>query len=140
MAEKVPDRLESDYSTSEEVGFSAGPSVSYARIIKRIWHYGVSVFLVFFISLAVYPAVTVLVESQYKGEGHAWNGEAQFTDLLPISSGSICVNVRNTIYNVVSDVYFVPVVTYLIFSTGDYAGRILSGIFQWVRTCVLCQN
>lgn len=29
----------------------------------------------FFISLAVYPAVTVLVESQYKGKGHAWNGE-----------------------------------------------------------------
>ncbi|XP_032665983.1 equilibrative nucleoside transporter 3 isoform X1 [Odontomachus brunneus] len=104
MVEKVPDRLESDYPTSEEVGFSAGPSTSYMRIIKRIWHYGVSIFLVFFISLAVYPAVTVLVESQYKGEGHAWN-----------------------------DVYFVPVVTYLIFSTGDYAGRVLSGIFQWPR-------
>lgn len=35
------------------------------------------------------------------------------------------------------DIYFVPVVTYLIFSTGDYAGRVLSGIFQWVRICVL---
>lgn len=30
------------------------------------------------------------------------------------------------------DIYFVPVVTYLIFSCGDYTGRILSGIFQWV--------
>ncbi|EFN81093.1 equilibrative nucleoside transporter 3 isoform X2 [Harpegnathos saltator] len=105
MAEKVPDRLESDYSTSEEIGFSAGPSVSYTRIIKRIWHYGISIFLVFFISLAVYPAVTVLVESQYKGQGHVWN-----------------------------DVYFVPVVTYLIFSTGDYVGRVLSGILQWPRS------
>lgn len=35
------------------------------------------------------------------------------------------------------DIYFVPVVTYLIFSTGDYAGRILSGIFQWVRNLYL---
>lgn len=35
------------------------------------------------------------------------------------------------------DIYFVPVVTYLIFSTGDYAGRVLSGIFQWVRIYVL---
>lgn len=78
MTEKISDRLESDYSASEEVGFSASPSVSYTRIIKRIWHYGVSIFLVFFISLAVYPAVTVLVESQYKGKGYAWNGGSRF--------------------------------------------------------------
>lgn len=74
MIEKVPDRLESDYSINGEISFSTNPSVPYARIIKRIWHYGVSIFLVFFISLAVYPAVTVLVESEYKGKGHAWNG------------------------------------------------------------------
>lgn len=105
MIEKVPDHLKSDYSINGEVSFSANPSVSYTRIIKRIWHYGVSIFLVFFISLAVYPAITVLVESQYKGKGHPWN-----------------------------DIYFVPVVTYLIFSTGDYAGRVLSGIFQWPKS------
>ncbi|XP_050450568.1 equilibrative nucleoside transporter 1 [Cataglyphis hispanica] len=104
MIEKVPDRLKSDYSINGEVSFSADSNVSYTRIIKRIWHYGVSIFLVFFISLAVYPAITVLVESQYKGKGHAWN-----------------------------DIYFIPVVTYLIFSTGDYAGRVLSGIFQWPK-------
>ncbi|XP_072756541.1 equilibrative nucleoside transporter 1 [Anoplolepis gracilipes] len=102
--EKVPDRSKSDYSINGEVSFSADSNMSYTRIIKRIWHYGISIFLVFFISLAVYPAITVLVESQYKGKGHAWN-----------------------------DIYFVPVVTYLIFSTGDYAGRILSGIFQWPK-------
>lgn len=104
MIEKVPDCLESDYSINREVSFSTSSSVPYTRIIKRIWHYGVSIFLVFFISLAVYPAVTVLVESEYKGKGHAWN-----------------------------DIYFVPVVTYLIFSTGDYAGRVLSGILQWPK-------
>jgi len=84
MIEKVPDCLESDYSISEEVSFSADASVSYTRIIKRIWHYGVSIFLVFFISLAVYPAVTVLVESQYKGKGHAWNGKSRFLHILNI--------------------------------------------------------
>lgn len=75
MIEKVPDRLKSDYSINGEVSFSADSNVSYTRIIKRIWHYGVSIFLVFFISLAVYPAITVLVESQYKGKGYAWNGK-----------------------------------------------------------------
>ncbi|KAG7213809.1 hypothetical protein KM043_003025 [Ampulex compressa] len=102
MLEELPPRLESHFQINSEVSFSQGHTVSYFRIVKRIWHYGVSIFLVFFISLAVYPAVTVLVESQYKGKGSAW-----------------------------SDVYFVPVVTYLIFSIGDYVGRILSGIFQW---------
>lgn len=32
-----------------------------------------------------------------------------------------------------TDKYFVPVVTYLIFSVGDYTGRVLAGFFQWVR-------
>jgi len=74
---KVPDRMEADYSINSEVSFSTESSVSYTRIIRRIWHYGISIFLVFFISLAVYPAVTVLVESQYKGNGHAWNGKTE---------------------------------------------------------------
>ena len=104
MLEKLPENVEVNFSVTGEVTFPQGTTVSYTRIVKRIWHYGVSVFLVFFISLSVYPAVTVLVESQYKGKGYAW-----------------------------SDIYFVPVVTYLIFSAGDYIGRILSGILQWPR-------
>ncbi|XP_077276238.1 equilibrative nucleoside transporter 1 isoform X2 [Temnothorax americanus] len=103
--EKVPDCLESDYSLNGEVSFSTSSSVPYTQILKRTWHYGVSIFLVFFITLAVYPAITVLVESEHKGKGNAWN-----------------------------DIYFVPVVTYLIFSIGDYAGRVLSGILQWPRS------
>ncbi|XP_076672350.1 equilibrative nucleoside transporter 1 [Andrena cerasifolii] len=104
MLEKLPENVEANFSITGEVTFPQGTTVSYTRIVKRIWHYGVSVFLVFFISLSIYPAVTVLVESQYKGQGYAW-----------------------------SDIYFVPVVTYLIFSAGDYIGRILSGILQWPR-------
>lgn len=104
MLDKFPKRLESDVSVHDEVMFSQVHTISYLGIMKKIWHYGVSIFLVFFISLTVYPSVTVLVESENKGKGHAWN-----------------------------DIYFVPVVTYLIFSTGDYVGRILSGIIQIPR-------
>lgn len=86
MIEKVPDCLESDYSINTEVSFSTSSNVPYTRIIKRIWHYGVSIFLVFFISLAVYPAITVLVESEYKGKGHAWNGNLKSMHISQISS------------------------------------------------------
>ncbi|CAK9830277.1 Equilibrative nucleoside transporter 3 [Anthophora retusa] len=103
MSEKLSNN-ETDFSITGEVTFSQGATVSYMRIIRRMWHYGISIFLVFFITLSVYPAVTVLVESQNKGKGYAWN-----------------------------DIYFIPVVTYLIFSSGDYAGRLLSGIFQWPK-------
>ncbi|CAK9820988.1 Equilibrative nucleoside transporter 3 [Anthophora plagiata] len=103
MSEKSSNS-ETDFSITGEVTFSQGATISYMRIIRRMWHYGVSIFLVFFITLSVYPAVTVLVESQNKGKGYAWN-----------------------------DIYFIPVVTYLIFSSGDYVGRLLSGIFQWPK-------
>lgn len=104
MVQRLPEKVEVDFSITGEVTFPQSHIVSYTRIVKRIWPYGISVFLVFFISLSVYPAVTVLIESQYKGKGHAWN-----------------------------DIYFVPVVTYLIFSSGDYIGRILSGVLQWPK-------
>ncbi|OAD61279.1 Equilibrative nucleoside transporter 3 [Eufriesea mexicana] len=102
--EKLSENVEADFSVTGEVTFPHGTTVSYMRIIKRIWHYGISILLVSFVSLSVYPALTVLVESQYKGKGYAWN-----------------------------DIYFVPVVTYFIFGTGDFAGRILSGVFQWPK-------
>lgn len=28
--------------------------------------------------------------------------------------------------------YFVPVVNYLVFNSGDYLGRILAGMIEWV--------
>ncbi|XP_035742935.1 equilibrative nucleoside transporter 3-like [Vespa mandarinia] len=105
MLDKFPERIESDFSVNAEVMFSQVHTISYINIIKKIWHYGISVFLVFFITVTVYPAITVLVESENKGKGYAWN-----------------------------DTYFVPVVTYLIFSTGDYVGRVLSGILQMPRS------
>lgn len=78
MLEKLPENIETKFSVTGEVTFPQGTSVSYTRIIKRIWHYGLSVFLVFFVSFSVYPAVTVLIESQYKGKGSAWSGKFTF--------------------------------------------------------------
>lgn len=76
MIEKLPENVEADFSITGEVTFPHSTTVlSYKRIIKRIWHYGISVLLVFFISLSVYPALTVLIESQYKGKGYIWNGK-----------------------------------------------------------------
>ncbi|KAJ1527212.1 hypothetical protein ONE63_008739 [Megalurothrips usitatus] len=73
-------------------------SLSYSRVMSKIWIHGMAVWMAFFVSLSFYPAITVLVESANKGNGNEWN-----------------------------DKYFVPVVAYLIFSLFDYLGRVLSG-------------
>ncbi|KAJ8927108.1 hypothetical protein NQ314_020381 [Rhamnusium bicolor] len=77
---------------------SVSLDICYKEILKKMWCYGFSVFLTFAITLSVYPGVTVLIESEGKGHGHRWN-----------------------------DVYFVPTIAYLLFSVGDYLGRIFAG-------------
>lgn len=49
--------------------------VNRKAILQKIWQYGASIFLVFCISLSVYPAVTVLIESENKASGKAWNSK-----------------------------------------------------------------
>ncbi|KAG8222814.1 hypothetical protein J437_LFUL005020, partial [Ladona fulva] len=78
--------------------------VSFKVILSKIWVYSYSLWMVFFVSLAVYPAVTVLIVSTSKGNRSSWN---------------------NT--------YFVPVIGYLLFSCFDYVGRILSGWLLWPK-------
>lgn len=70
----------------------------WRKIYSKIWVHGFSVWLVFVTTLSVYPAITVLITSVNKGNHHKWN-----------------------------DVYFLPVLNYLLFNVGDYVGRILSG-------------
>ncbi|KAL4715537.1 hypothetical protein ACJJTC_009163, partial [Scirpophaga incertulas] len=82
--------------------------VSMVNVLKKVWVYAFCIFAVFAISMSVYPAVTVLVKSIHSAKGTDWN-----------------------------DIYFVPVVNYLIFNCGDYSGRLVSGFFlkpdsQWV--------
>ncbi|XP_053613204.1 equilibrative nucleoside transporter 3 [Plodia interpunctella] len=83
-------------------------AVSMVGVMRKIWVYAFSIFAVFAISMAVYPAVTVLVESHPTTAGTDWN-----------------------------NIFFVPVVNYLIFNCGDYAGRLVAGFLlkpenQWV--------
>ncbi|XP_028172397.1 equilibrative nucleoside transporter 1 [Ostrinia furnacalis] len=82
--------------------------VSMLLILKKIWVYAFSIFAVFAISMAVYPGITVLVESHPVTQGTDWN-----------------------------NIFFVPVVNYLIFNCGDYSGRLVAGFFlvpdnQWI--------
>lgn len=49
--------------------------ISYRTILSKIRAYGISLFLVFGITMVVYPGVTVLIESEGRGKGHAWNGD-----------------------------------------------------------------
>lgn len=73
MVIKTRDPDEPEFIINDEVNIS-GEHVSYTRILKRTWLYGLSMFFIFFITMTVYPSVTVLVESQGKGKGHLWNG------------------------------------------------------------------
>lgn len=84
-----------------EAGAPGEPN--FKTVLNKIWMYGFAEWLVFVVTLSVYPAVTVLVNSEAHGNGHPWN-----------------------------DIYFIPVTNYLIFNSGDYLGRILAGMFEWV--------
>lgn len=75
----------------------------FKHVVNKIWLYGFSEWLVFAVTLTVYPSVTVLVNSELHGNGHPWN-----------------------------DIYFIPVTNYLIFNSGDYLGRIMAGMIEWV--------
>lgn len=46
--------------------------ICYKSILKKIWTYGLTEFLVFGITLSVYPGVTVLIESETKAKGLPW--------------------------------------------------------------------
>lgn len=75
---------------------------NFQRVFLLIWKYGLIEFCIFVVTISIYPAVTVLITSTGKGNGHLWN-----------------------------DVYFVTVVNYLVFNSGDYMGRILAGLLEW---------
>ncbi|XP_073979589.1 equilibrative nucleoside transporter 1 isoform X1 [Rhodnius prolixus] len=76
--------------------------ISYTGILGKIWVHGMSLWYCFVVMFCVYPAVTVLVKSVDEGNKSEWG-----------------------------DVYFVPVVTFLLYSFCDYLGRIISGFLQW---------
>ena len=63
--------------------------------LQKCWKYVASVFIIFLVSLTVFPSVTVLVVSQYyKDDTNVW-----------------------------ASTYFTPVTCFLAFNCGDYLGR-----------------
>lgn len=71
-------------------------------VIKKTWIYCLSVYLIFTTTLTVFPAVTVLIQSEAKTDTPSpW-----------------------------ADKYFTPVTCFLLFNVCDYLGRILSTWLQ----------
>ncbi|XP_037960465.1 equilibrative nucleoside transporter 1 [Teleopsis dalmanni] len=71
------------------------------EVMSKIYVDVVSICILFTTTLSVYPSVTVLMQSENFGNGNAWN-----------------------------DIYYLPVVNYLFFNSGDYFGRIIAGLWE----------
>ena len=87
------------YQRLNEQNSSQPESSAYERlsqVMSNSWEYCLSVFLTFFITLSLWPAVAVLVESQFKNSP-----------------------TRSTWAND----YFTPVCVFLLFNVGDLIGR-----------------
>lgn len=54
---------------------------NFYAVLNKIWVYGFSEWLVFVVTLCVYPSVTVLVNSQNRGNGHPWNGNYNYNSI-----------------------------------------------------------
>jgi len=87
------DGTNDDYANGENM-LLIRRELSYQQIICQIWPYLFSIGLLFAVTLSLFPAVTDLVESIDMGHGYQWN-----------------------------DVYFTPVVCFLLMNTSDYIGR-----------------
>ncbi len=74
------------------------------RIAGRLWVWILAVFVNFLVCLAVFPALTALVESTDRGRP----GSTQWENK-----------------------YFNPVGCFLLFNLGDYAGRCLASLVRW---------
>lgn len=76
---------------------------SFSKVFKKMWVDNVSAMLVFGVTLMVYPAVSSLIESEYKKDGGVWPNR-----------------------------YFTPVICFLLFTTCDFIGRCIAAKYEWV--------
>ncbi|XP_076313844.1 equilibrative nucleoside transporter 3-like isoform X1 [Tachypleus tridentatus] len=74
------------------------PHLSFLELFKQVWPEAVSIIMVFWASLSVYPPVMVLVVSMNHGSGSVWTGR-----------------------------FFIPLTSFLLFNIGDFSGRIIGG-------------
>ncbi|XP_065195002.1 equilibrative nucleoside transporter 3-like [Sycon ciliatum] len=82
-------------------------------IIRKIYHLALSVAGIFFVTLAVFPAVSQSV-------------------------ASVAARHANVKLNVWQDKYFVSLTTFLLFNAGDYAGRTAAGMVQLLGPRSIC--
>ncbi|KAL5008351.1 hypothetical protein ScPMuIL_013932 [Solemya velum] len=74
----------------------------FIKIFKKIWMDGLGEFITFFVTLACFPAICSSIFSMNRDKSSIW-----------------------------SDEYFIPVVCFLLFNIGDWAGRIVAGWIHW---------
>jgi len=73
-------------------------TINYHQLVSKCWRYLLSVLVIFFTTLSVFPSVIVLISSQYSSDPS----------------------------NIWANIYFTPVTCFLLFNCGDYLGRILA--------------
>lgn len=91
-------------SHSRSVNIGVQLEPNIREVFGKIYVEAVNICILFATTLSVCPAVTVLMQSESYGKGYAWN-----------------------------DIYYMPVVNYLFFNSGDYFGRILAGLWEIPR-------
>ncbi|XP_044003977.1 equilibrative nucleoside transporter 1-like [Aphidius gifuensis] len=92
----------SDKSIDDTPGSGDNNSVSYMKILFKIWPYGLSMFITISSTYGVFPAINTLVKSEAPSNTE-WNKK-----------------------------YFGSVATFLMFSIGDSSGCILSQYCTWL--------
>ena len=83
---------------AEGEGEGGAKTVSVAAVLAKIRTEAAAVFIIYLVTLGLFPAVTVLVESEGAAEGGVWATK-----------------------------YFVPVACFLLYNLGDYLGRLVAG-------------
>ena len=85
--------------SSPLIGETETKTISVKEVLKRIWVEGLTVLFIYIVTLACFPALTVLVESTNKNKPDSTSWENQ---------------------------YFVPVTCFLFYNIGDYIGRFIA--------------
>ena len=101
----VPDEA-SQLLEKETGNDSEQVSVHVMTILKKIKVEALTVLIIYIVTLGLFPAVTVLVESTNADQAGAWE-----------------------------KVYFVPVVCFLFYNIGDYLGRLIAGSSRGPKIC-----